>query len=369
MKRFDHGGTVFAAARALGMDPLQVLDLSASINPLGVPPAAERAMRRHLRDLVHYPDSASAELTAAIADYCGIDPAALIVGNGSTELIYLAMRAIQPASALIPAPTFSEYERAAMTSGTCRITYFPLREPGGFRLDADEYIAAMTRMVSSESEKASAAHRALRFAAFLCNPNNPTGVLTPREDVLRIARAARRLRCYLIVDEAFIDFCPEHSVVDAPLNNPFVIVLRSMTKFYALAGARLGFGVFPAAVKRTISALREPWSVNRIAQVAGVAALSDDRYRGKTFWLIAEEKRFLEREFTAMDIRHVPFAANYCLFTVRNGSAVEESLFRKGILVRSCSNFRGLTRNHIRIAVRSHGENKRFLEELKTCRV
>lgn len=367
MKRFDHGGAVFAAARALGMDPSQVLDLSASINPLGVPAAADRAMRRHLRDLVHYPDSASAELTAALADYCGIDPAALIVGNGSTELIYLAMRGVQPASALIPAPTFSEYERAAMTGGTCRITYFPLREPGGFRLDPEKYIAAMTRMVASE--RTSAAHRALRSAAFLCNPNNPTGVLTPREDVLRIARAARQLRCYLIVDEAFIDFCPEHSIVDAVRNNPFVIVLRSMTKFYALAGARLGFGVFPPAVKKTISALREPWSVNRLAQVAGVAALSDDRYRRKTFRLIEEEKRFLEQEFTAMDIRHVPFAANYCLFTVRNGSAVQESLFRKGILVRSCANFRGLTRNHMRIAVRSHAENKRFLEELKTCRV
>ena len=360
MKRFEHGGTIFATARILGVDPSQILDFSASINPLGTPASVRNALRRHLNQIAHYPDTNATELVSALAAHHGIDASSILCGNGSAELIYLVVSALRPAHVLIPAPAFSEYERAAIASGQkCELSYFPLTEKGGFRLDADAFINAMASMVLTASSSP---------LAFLCNPNNPTGALTLREGVLKIARAARKLRCYLVVDEAFIDFCPEHSVMDAVRHNPYLIVLRSMTKFYALAGLRLGFGIFPSAVRKKMESLREPWSVNSLAQIAGLAAVADDSFRARSLRLIAREKLFLEKSFEALRIRFIPSSANFYLLKMLNAPAVADALARKGILVRSCANFRGLSSAHLRIAVRSRTETLRFIEELKICK-
>ncbi len=366
MKRFEHGGTVFTTARALGFETSRMLDFSASINPLGMPASVRNALRRHLKHIVHYPDTQATELVSALANHHGIDASSLLCGNGCTELIHLVVRALYPARVLIPAPTFSEYERAATASRQwcaggqkCELSYFPLTEKDSFRLDADAFINAMARMVSTASPP---------HLAFLCNPNNPTGAATPREDVLKIARAARKLRCYLVVDEAFIDFCPEHSVMDAVPHNTYLIVLRSMTKFYALAGLRLGFGIFPSAVRKKMESLREPWSVNSLAQIAGLAAIADDSFRARSLRLIAREKIFLEKSFEALDIRFISSSANFYLFKMLNAPTVVDTLARKGILIRSCSNFRGLSSAYLRIAVRSHTENIHFIEEFTKCK-
>ncbi|HSW65093.1 MAG TPA: threonine-phosphate decarboxylase CobD [Dissulfurispiraceae bacterium] len=368
-----HGGNVHAAARRLGVGTGHILDLSASINPLGMPRSVQTALRRDLTAATHYPDPDMVELTAALAKYHGLPSETLLCGNGSTELIYLIARALRPAAALIPAPTFTEYERAIKASRTSEagsekhgIFYFHLKEKTGFRIDPDEFIESMAKMVSTLSLRHS--RRSAMPVAFLCNPNNPTGVVTPREDVLRIAHAAKKFCCYLVVDEAFIDFCQEHSGIDAVVSNPYLIVLRSMTKFYALAGIRLGYGAFPAPVARLIQAVREPWTVSTIAQIAGLSALQDTSYRARTLRLIAREKRFLEHSFKRLQIPVVPSGTNFYLLKMRNAAALADALSQKGILVRSCANFRGLASGHVRIAVRSHRENIRFLEELNACR-
>jgi len=373
MKKTLHGGNIHAAARALGVRPERILDLSASINPLGMPESVRTAIASHLTAAEHYPDPDCVDLARALARHHAIDSDTILCGNGSTELIYLAVRALRPERALIPAPTFAEYERALQGSGKREvgsgkggINYFHLREEDGFRLDASAFIDAMTKMVSSCSSPIN--HHPSLPLAFLCNPNNPTGVLIPRSDVLEIAAAAKKLRCYLIVDEAFIDFCPEQSVIDAAAHNPYLIVLRSMTKFYALAGIRLGYGVFPPLIMRRIRAIREPWTVSSIAQIAGIAALNDHAYHTQTLTMLAREKQFLERRLQSLCIPHLPSAANYYLLRVDGADTVVATLAGKGILLRSCVNFRGLGRSHVRIAVRSHRENLRFLKELTLCR-
>jgi len=397
MKRNLHGGNIHTAARNLEMGLEQILDLSASINPLGMPQSVQSAICNHLKSAVHYPDPDTVELTAALAAHYAIAADTILCGNGSTELIHLLARALRTERVLIPAPTFAEYEKAVAAvqdaeCGKCRINYFVLKEKDGFRIDADAFITAMTHLCTGNLS-AAAAHGCSRSSianrkaemlpprsasknlksslpvVFLCNPNNPTGILTSREDVLKIAHAAQKLRCYLVVDEAFADFCPEHSVIDAAAHNPYLIVLRSMTKFYALAGIRLGYGVFPSPLIRRMQEIREPWTVNTIAQIAGLAALEDGTYRTKTMKMLMREKCFLEKSLHALGIQYLPSAANYYLLKMPHAAAIINALAAKGIILRSCANFRGLTKSHVRIAVRSRRENTRFLKELSSCRL
>jgi len=373
MKQALHGGNIHAAARTLGTNPKRILDLSASINPLGMPQSVRAAITSQLNAAVHYPDPDCVELTQALSAHHAVDPETILCGNGSTELIHLIARTLQPEQVLIPAPTFAEYERAIMASGKqevrskkCGTYYFHLTAHDGFRLDPDAFIDAMTKMVSSYSSPIT--HRSSLSLAFLCNPNNPTGCVIPRDEVLKIAAAAKKLRCYLVVDEAFIDFCPEHSVIDAAARNPYLMVLRSMTKFYALAGIRLGYGVFPPSVVRGIHAIREPWTVSTVAQIAGCAALDDHGYRIKTLSIIAREKQYLEKSLRSLGVPCLPSAANYYLLRLHGADVVVKTLAKTGILIRSCANFRGLDRSYVRIAVRCRRENIRFLKELTRCR-
>jgi threonine-phosphate decarboxylase len=200
--------------------------------------------------------------------------------------------------------------------------------------------------------------------AFLCNPNNPTGRLMAKADVLEIARAAQQSKCYLVVDEAFIDFMPDHSVVREVEGNPYLIVLRSMTKFYALSGLRLGYGILPSAVAEAVRKQKEPWTVNTLAQKAGAVAIHDRDYREKSFTVIAQEKAFLEKAFGQLSIDYVQSMANYYLIQMHQADKAVGDLRRKGILVRGCADFKGLDGSYIRVAVKSRRDNTRLIKEL-----
>ena len=275
----------------------------------------------------------------------------MLCGNGSTELIYLIARAFSPAKVLLPAPTFSEYERAC---GLVRGSVFVRHElpaEKNFDIDPDRFIAAMQGC----------------DLAFLCNPNNPTGRLVSRDAVRAIADAAERSSCCLVVDEAFIDFTPGQSVVRDVAGLSHLIVLRSLTKFYALSGLRIGYGVFPQSLIGSMKDHKEPWSVNTLAQKAGMAALDDKAYQDRTMTIIRQEKLFLEQALRKAGIEYIPSAPNYYLLRIENAPQVIAALRKKGILVRDCSNFPGLDGSYIRIAVRSRTENTALLKELASC--
>ncbi len=346
----EHGGDIYALAETLRLPERKIIDFSASINPLGVSKKIKAEIRRYLKLLYHYPDPNCRRFKRHIARYDGIDETRIICGNGSTELIYLIARAIKPKKVLIPAPTFSEYERAVrISSEDCQIDYLLLRKDNNFGIIPEEFIRYMDGC----------------DMAFLCNPNNPTAQVLTREEVLRIAEAAMQQGCYLIVDEAFIDFIPEHSVIPLIHNNPFVVVLRSMTKFYALSGLRLGYGLFPENLMETLLRFKEPWTVNSLAQRAGVVALKDKAYRKRSLEYIKQEKSFLEKGLKRLSIEFLPSMINFYLLMDPRAEEIYEHMKRKGILLRRCSNFVGLGKDYLRIAVRTHRENALFLKELK----
>lgn len=349
MQDNEHGGNIYRFMELMNCKIEQIIDFSASINPLGVPKTVIEKIRDNIKYLCHYPDPDIKYLAHELSRHLDIDPHNILCGNGSTELIYLIVRALKPEKVLIPIPTFSEYERACKTIGSkLNVQGLRLKREDNFDVSSDEFIQNMKGCKM----------------AFLCNPNNPTGRLMKKEDVLKIADAARDLKCYLIVDEAFMDFVPEESVVREVQNNPYLIVLRSMTKFYALAGIRIGYGVFHQNIIDTIKRQKEPWTVNTIAQIAGIAALRDKDYKKQTFKIIQKEKKVFEDSFRLLNINYFPSSANFYLIRHEKAQEIIPSLKNKGIMVRDCSNFNGLDSTYMRIAVRSKKENIRLLEEL-----
>jgi len=372
-----HGGNIYRASQETGIPEEKIIDFSASINPLGVPGSVMTRIKDSLADLCNYPDPYVTKLRSYLSQYHDVDPSSIVCGNGSTELIYVVVRTFRPERVLLAAPTFGEYERAC-SNHESRVMYYPLEQGDNFDLCASNFISAMagnkplgikafrqgtnllpvTHPVSSPCDM-----------AFLCNPNNPTGRLIPKAEMIEIAKAARDLKCHLIVDEAFIDFSPDDSMVNEVRINPYLIVLRSLTKFYALPGLRIGYGIIPLSLIDAITRLKEPWTVNTLAQIAGITALKDNAYKDETFKVIRTEKMILEEGFRVNGIDFCPSCANYYLLKLNCAKAVVARLRGVGILIRDCSNFEGLDDSFIRVAVKSHGDNMRLLKELASpCR-
>jgi threonine-phosphate decarboxylase len=342
-----HGGNIYKVSEETGIPVDRLVDFSASINPLGLSDNVRHAMESEMNNLVNYPDPDTEELRSRIAEYHNINGESIVCGNGSTELIYLIPRALKPRKVLIPCPTFSEYEKACRLNESGVMSY-ELREEDGFGIQTQQFIESMQGC----------------DMAFLCNPNNPTGSLLTSKEVLEIAGAARDEKCVLIVDEAFIDFTPEESVIHDVQANPYLVVMRSMTKFYAITGLRLGYGVFHETLIEKIKEFKEPWTVNSLAQKAAIAALEDSAYAEESHGLFSKEKAYMEKSFQDMGMRFLFSAANYYLLKRENAGTIVKELRGKGILVRDCSNFKGLGSAYIRVAVKSHEHNELLVKEL-----
>ena len=374
MRQREHGGDVFYASGMTGIPAGGIIDFSASINPLGPPPGALAAARDALRLVHHYPEPGAERLASEVARTLGesigeasgikkMDLARRIIpGNGSTELIYLLPRALKPETVLIHGPTFSEYARAARLSGA-RV----LAASGQNKKLSFDFALAPENFA-----------RGMRGAqmAFLCNPNNPTGEVLERDTVLDLAREAKKARCLLIVDEAFIDFCPGQSVTGeaARGENRYLAVLRSMTKFYALTGLRVGYAVLGSSrMAERVRRFKEPWSVNLPAVEAALHALKDSVHAQKSLRLMEKERAYVARRLEKAGIWRYGAAGacgpNFFLVKFPGARWFVEAQFKKGVLVRDCSNFRGLCpdgeEGFIRFAVRTRRENEMLLGEME----
>lgn len=354
----SHGGNIYLLAERLGIAENDIVDFSASINPLGVPKSVQTAMKENMQYLFNYPDPDTKRLRLKISEHIGVSADSLICGNGSTELIYLIVRALRPVRVLIPQPTFSEYERACRKNLGIDVVRYALKRENDFGMDPEDLVRTMSGETSPS----------LRCdMVFLCNPNNPTGRLIKRQDMLRIAAAAKELKCALVVDEAFIDFCPGASIIDEVGNNPYLVVLRSLTKMYALSGLRIGYAALAPSFLNAVREAKEPWTVNSLAQVAGIVALDDEAYKAETFAIIEKEKKALEKGFRRLGVHYLPSSVNYYLLQSRRAHELTSFLKERAILVRDCSNFPGLDSSYIRIAVKSKHDNMRLLEEISSC--
>lgn len=350
----QHGGDIYGAAEALAQtgSGREILDFSASINPMGMPEAGVKAFHESLGWTAHYPDPEVRELRRAIAAHHGVSVDSILCGNGSTELISLVPRALSLQKVATPSPTFSEYERAVNRAGG-EVIPVPLDPARNFDPDPET--------LARQAEQAD--------ALFLCNPNNPTGRLVEREAVLRIADHCERRKIYFMVDETFGDFCPGHSILAEAATNPYLLSLRSFTKFYGMPGLRLGYLVaHPSAIER-IREFQDAWSIGVPAQRVGVAVLSDSGYMERTLDLIAREREFLSEGLKETGwLEPIPSAANFLLVRITDPAVTPDMLCEKtaksGILLRNCRSFPGLDR-YVRIAVKSREENKRLLEALQ----
>ncbi len=350
-----HGGDIYGAARRLGISPHQLLDFSASINPVGLSPKAARRLLRELHSVCHYPDQRQEELRSLVASAQKIDPECIVFGNGATQLLYVVARCLRPRKALLIAPGFSEYH-AALMSVQARLTEFQLRPENQFVLDADWLLRALKK---SDSD-----------CILLANPNNPTGAIIPRDDLCRIASFCRKSQVNFIVDESFIDFSRERSLSELVAQNPQLIVIQSLTKFFALPGLRIGYLVAQRPVAKSLARAVEPWSVNTLALAAAAESIKDRGYRKRTLAMIAKEREFLLNGFRKVGWLEVyPSSVNFLLVRSRrkdlSGQTLRKQLERMRILIREGLGFEGLDPQFIRVAVRTRAENQRLLTALK----
>ena len=350
-----HGGHIRRLSQAAGIPPEELLDFSASINPLGPPRWLREVVLKHLRDIEHYPDPECADLVEAIAARHGVAPERVVVGNGSAEIIAALPRVLPVTRVLIPVPAYVDYAAAAAQAGL-GVDRTPLAEEADFALDPDS-IGGLLR--GGE-------------AVFIGRPNNPTGMLCPAPDLLLLA--ARHPHSWLIVDEAFVEFVGERDGAgDGALlqaDAPNLVVLRSLTKLFAIPGLRLGFAVAPPDIALGLRRALAPWSVNALAQAVGVAALADTGYVQATRAFVREERSGLAEKLAALPgLRVFPGRANYLLVKMGEGPVdargLAQRLLQKGIAIRVCDDFDGLDGRYFRVAVRTAEENARLVEETK----
>ena len=344
-----------------GIDPKKIIDFSASVNPLGLSPRAKKKILKEGPEAVlHYPDSGCGELRTALAQFHGIPEDCILPGAGSTEFIYSLPRVMKLERILLVTPAFSEYENALeIQSRDCRIHFFESREEDGFELNVEGLLLAMTERYD---------------ALYLCNPNNPTGILTEREDLLRVLSRAEREKVWFILDEAFIDFIPGESLLREAARSSRLVVLRSMTKFYALPGLRSGYLVSNPGVIEKVSRVKEPWAVN------AVESLRDPVYAERTLAYVRQEREALTLGLQGIPgFIPYPSSANYLLIQLHpslNLTAAElrQTLIPRGILIRvrrrtpanaDCQSFHHLGPYFFRVAVRSRSENQALLKALR----
>lgn len=342
MKKYIHGGDVYTHQGCL--------DFSANCNPLGTPQSVKEAVIRSLDGVSCYPQVGCGPLKEAIARYEGTEADSVICGNGAADLIFSLCRARMPKRALLPAPTFGEYEQA-LTSVGCEVEYFSLREEEGFVLK-EGFLEAL--------------HRKLDMV-FLCNPNNPTGILMEREFLFQVLRVCRDLNILLVVDECFLDFVkePEAYTLKAQLSRYHnLFLLKAFTKRYAMAGIRLGYGLCEnRELLERMELATQPWNVSSLAQAAGIAALKEREYVREGREIVFSEAEYLKRELRSLGLTVYPSAANYIFF--RGPENLWEACLEKRLLLRDCSNYPGLCRGYYRIAVKLPRENRRLIGALK----
>jgi len=341
-----HGGIDYTELNKPDITPEAVLDFSVSCNPFGPPPGIREALAD--TSIECYPDSEASELKQALAAKLNIAPDKLIIGSGSTELIRLIATAYFELSdlVLIPQPTYGEYEVACHLADTQILKQPALKEPD-FQLNTDE----MANLLQQHRPK----------AVFLCNPNNPTGQYMSREQVEDIMSSCKS--ALVVLDEAYIAFTENAWSSQDMVDRSNLVILRSMTKDYALAGLRLGYAIAAEPIISALKRVRPPWNVNAPAQKAGVLALNADSYLKECGSKIREARDFLIKELERLGLPPLPSQTNFFLVKVGNATALRQALLNKGILVRGCTSF-GLPQ-YIRLAPRTLPECQKLIEAIK----
>lgn len=344
MEKFAHGGDIYTEIKNWS-------DFSANINPLGLSKAVKREITENINNIVNYPDPKNRELIGALSKVYETQKENIIVGNGASELIYLFFSVVRFKKILIVAPSFSDYERAAKAANS-EIEFIYLKSEDNFAFPLEEI-----------------KKRAKNFDAIVFgNPNNPTGTLVKSEDVLNLYE---NTDAFIFIDESFMDFIEnkkKYETINLAAKSNRIFIIRSLTKFYAIPGLRLGFGVASETLIQKLFAAKDVWSVNLLAAKAGVAALNDEVYKKNTLLWLKNEQEFLRKNLDTLNIKYYAPAANFILCEFENANIsrkIRAGLKAKNILVRNCDNFPGLDEKFIRIAIKSREDNENLIKNLK----
>lgn len=348
-----HGGNIYKLQREGKKD---ILDYSSNINPLGVPESLKKAVSENFSVLTRYPDINYTELRESIGKYNNIESENIIAGNGATEVLFLYIKALKPKKVLIAAPTFAEYERA-VKNAECEIDFFELKEEDNFILNKDKFI-----------------QKAKNYnLAVICNPNNPTGKFISKEIIFEINENLKKSGTKLFIDECFIEFISGwKEKTSALFKSENIFILRALTKFFALPGLRLGYGIcFDKKIIEKINEIREPWSVNGFADLAGKVILNDIEYIKNTEkWILEERKYFTDSLKEIEENKKIKIYAtetNFILIKLLEMTSEEfkSRMEEKNILVRNASNFKFLDNSFIRLAIKDREKNKKVIEAIR----
>jgi threonine-phosphate decarboxylase len=347
-----HGGQLKALAAEFGIDASELLDFSASIHPVPPPSHVLAALSAYIANPAHltaYPDSNYSDLKEAIAAYANVNASSIVIGNGVMPLLQATLRAVEAKRCLILVPAFTEYVRTlAANKVECCSFYLP--EAQNFSLDAEVICETLQRTASD--------------VLLLANPHSPSGMLSPARELHALAAKIMRLGATMIVDEAFIDYTPDESVAQLAEQIPGLIVLRSLTKFFAIPGLRVAYAIGQETVKAGIEACVPLWPVGALESEAARLMVKEMAWIESARESNTRERTWLTAQLSSLGLQVYPAFANYLLIRVSLGRGIalwQELITRHRIVIRPCLNFEGLDAGLVRVAVRSRHENERLV--------
>ncbi|MGN0335552.1 MAG: pyridoxal phosphate-dependent aminotransferase [Lachnospiraceae bacterium] len=343
MQKQVHGGDVYSKAYRI--------DFSANINPLGMPERVKQAAMEGIERSIHYPDVECRKLREQISYKEQVPMEWILCTNGAAELLFALTMAKKSKKALLAAPGFAEYEQALKAAG-CEVSFYTCQRSQGFDIGAD-YPDILEK---SEAD-----------IIFLCNPNNPTGLLLTEELLGKILEICKQKHIFAVLDECFLEFVGEafqNSQKKHLKAMPELLILKAFTKMYGMPGLRLGYGMCSdTQLLERIRAVLQPWNVSLPAQLAGAAALKEEAFVKETREYVEKEREFLLTELKRLPFITYPSMANYLFF--EGPENLCEVCEQEGLLIRDCSNYRGLKKGYYRIAVKTRAENEELIRVLR----
>lgn len=359
-----HGGNIYKIFREKNID--KILDYSSNINPYGLPENLKKEIFEKLFVLERYPDPDYIELREKIAEKNNLNIENIIVGNGATEIIFLFMKILSPKKVLIVSPTFGEYERAikasTLANDNLEINYFELKEAENFVLNIKNLETELENNYD---------------LLILCNPNNPTGQFLKLKKLEEILKICEQKNTKLFVDEAFVEFVEDwenESIINSKEIKENLFVIRAFTKFFAIPGLRLGYGIcFNKNLLKKMLEKKEPWSVNNIADLAGQTVLDDENYIQKTKEWIKDQKKYMYENLNKIEgLRAYKTEVNFILLKIEDNllekgldvKNLRKKMLEKGILIRDASNFIYLDKHYFRLAIKDKLNNEKVIETL-----
>lgn len=350
MKELGHGANVEDMCRVYNKNPKDIIDFSSNINPYLIK-NLDKYILEGLKECSRYPDINYTNLRLNIAKYLSIESSHVIPGNGATEIIYLLMKSIDKRIAILN-PNFSEYERGAKLSGL-EILNLYLNKDKDFEINLDDIKDNIDKFDS----------------LFICNPSNPIGKVYDLRKLLELLNKHNKL---LIVDETFMEFVEDekkYSLVNYVKDNKNIFIIKAITKFFGIPGIRLGYGICSnKGILEKMYEIKEPWSINSFADTLSNYIFNDEEYIKNSKEFFIKERAYMLKELEKIHtIKAYETNTNFILIKLfdKKSNELKKELFEQGnILIRDASNFRNLDEKYIRIAIKSHEENKQLLEQL-----